>query len=889
MSTATPAVAVGTLQPIAELFTGSTTALWATTYNLDLSLMSEFLLSRLGEPPLNVVVLADHHRLGGSLARIPAERVDSLATVNRRWLVRGVRAGVAFHPKTYLQVTHGRARLLVGSGNLSDRGLNAGHEVFTVFTSGTPVGDAALTTWRSWIRRLVGLVGDTVLAERFRDLEERLPPQALQLATASPLLHNLDTPIAEQLGRRLPPGRVDEVWLTAPFFDRKAAAVGALLSALTPKHVRLFVTSSSSVHGPSLLQRLKDIDADVTVAAYVPDTFVHAKLVGAVVGSEAYVLSGSANLSQAALTTTPPTGNVEMGVLAPLTVDELSALFVPPTLKTEHRDVADLERLDFRSEPEPPAPPVRLLTAVALGDGRIQLTTDPAPEQAWLVDDLTGTCPLATIVEDRATTAAAVTGRLVQLVDSTGAVLSNRVVVDDPAGLAATLNASTGGNVSNRPSELGASDLESPLAQALVWLHRNLVMDVSERATPGPAGGVTTEESASADDDLWDRLEREQLARDPRAATYARLWGGGAGDASDPIIELLDAMRGRVASEGGLSRRGSVLAHLLDERSARESGTGEDVTDDRPVHRWSLSARVRVRARNVLRRWAAAQTDPRLVWVDPLAPAGNFAMVAELLAILRLHRAEEPASVEFDEADLDDLWRRWLESFVGTGEGDGWLDRLDGAERTAATARLPIGTGEVIAALCWLLVRPGSDRRERVVAYQRLLESALSHGLIEPTDNTASYLSAVVGETVTRPSVDDTLVAAIEFVDDPLWCERVRSELRLDRLSIAAPPGGGAAQVRLDVAGVVDPLLDPRVPRLVAAVRHYRKCDGVAVYSLDQGWRLVFNTGDTVAYRSAAGEHVESATPTIDGILEGIAGEGGVLQNLFAQRARAAG
>lgn len=506
MNSATPTTAAGTVQPIAELFTGSTTALWATTYNLDLSLMSEFLLTRLGEPPINIAVLADHHRLSGSLARIPAERVDTLATVNRRWLVRGVRAGLSFHPKTYLQVTHGRARLLIGSGNLSARGLNEGHEVFTLFSSGSPVGDAALTTWRSWMRRLVSLIGDTLLAERFRDLEERLPPQALQLATVSPLLHNLDTPIAEQLQERLPAGSVDELWLTAPFFDREAAAVGALLTALTPTHVRLFVTSSSNVHGPSLVKRLKDIDAEVRVTAYVPDTFVHAKLVGAVVGSQAYALSGSANLSQAALTTTPPTGNVEMAVLAALTPDELAALFVPPTLKTEARDIADLQRLDFRSDPEPPAPPVRLLTAVALGDGRIQVITDPAPEHGWLVDDLAGTYPLSTTLGDRAMTDVAVLGRLVQLVDGAGAVLSNRVVVDDPASLAAALNASTAGSATNRPSELSAGDLDSPLAQALVWLHRNLVMDVSERATPVPAGGVTTEESTSADDDLWDRL-----------------------------------------------------------------------------------------------------------------------------------------------------------------------------------------------------------------------------------------------------------------------------------------------------------------------------------------------------------------------------------------------
>ncbi len=86
MSTQTAPVPVRTVQPVAELFTGAATALWATTYNIDLALFNEFLLPRLGEPPLNVAVLADHRRLAVSLARIPPERADTLVAVNRRWL-----------------------------------------------------------------------------------------------------------------------------------------------------------------------------------------------------------------------------------------------------------------------------------------------------------------------------------------------------------------------------------------------------------------------------------------------------------------------------------------------------------------------------------------------------------------------------------------------------------------------------------------------------------------------------------------------------------------------------------------------------------------------------------------------------------------------------------
>ena len=71
-------------RPVHELFIGAASAMWATTYSVDLSLFNEFLLPRLGDPPLNVVVLADHRRLSASLDRLPADA----APVNSSWTGR---------------------------------------------------------------------------------------------------------------------------------------------------------------------------------------------------------------------------------------------------------------------------------------------------------------------------------------------------------------------------------------------------------------------------------------------------------------------------------------------------------------------------------------------------------------------------------------------------------------------------------------------------------------------------------------------------------------------------------------------------------------------------------------------------------------------------------
>ncbi len=103
------------VRPIAELFRGDCVAFWATTYNIELNLFNEYLLRRLGDAPLNAVVLADRRRLDESLAAIPAERLDTLGPVNRRWLLRGLQVGTGrFHPKSYLAVRPRSATLMVG-------------------------------------------------------------------------------------------------------------------------------------------------------------------------------------------------------------------------------------------------------------------------------------------------------------------------------------------------------------------------------------------------------------------------------------------------------------------------------------------------------------------------------------------------------------------------------------------------------------------------------------------------------------------------------------------------------------------------------------------------------------------------------------------------------
>jgi hypothetical protein len=878
---ATPAPAL-VVKPIAELFRVEAVALWATTYNVDLALFNEYLLGRLGDAPLNAVVLADRDRLDATLDAVPAERVDSLGPVNRRWLLRGARIGAGrFHPKSYLAVTPRSAKLLVGSGNLSTTGLDAGREVFSAFVAGTPHGDAALRTWREWMRRLISSVDDTLLADRFTDLEQRLPkPSAPTAVTDSPLWHNLDRPLAAQfcdtvLART---GTIDELIVTAPFFDEEGEALGRLADRLQPRRLTVYLARSTNVNGRRLAARLAGTGAEVETLAYLPDRFTHAKLVGVVAGAEGWLLSGSANLSHAALTLPAGPGNVELAVFAAVSADILRRAFLPPEVTAERRPLASLQELTYTAATDDPgARPVRLVRATALADGRVHVLTEPAADGTWRLADHVSSQVL--LPDGRgATTAGPLGGPLVHVVDSTGVVVSNHAVIEHLDALHRVLQVGerTG---SGRPRELTETDLETPLGQALQFLHRNVVMDVAERAGAGGGSDVTREEAASGagDDDLWDRLEREKLGRDPRAGTYIRLLGQRAGDGAgvaEPLIELLEAMRDRAPSEAAPTGRVSLLQFI-----ARASGVGTGA-------RWSATARVRVRARNVLRRWAAAQTDPRLSWVDPLAPLGNLPMIAAIFGQLWCHNAVPGAVVELTADDLDDLWARWFRPFVGTGQGDGWLDHVD-LEEEGIRDRLAGDFARSVTALCWLAIRPGPGRRERVVAWQPYLQAAFDMGLVDIAEDTVEFLAAT-GHVVDAARVEADFLEALDFIDDALWCDQRAAALGLIQLTLEATSAGQRTSVRLRVNGVEDPLNDPRIPSLVVAVRQYRSTDSVALFGADHDWRIVAATGEPLLFKAGLGAPLLESSPLEVGTVDQLAVANGILADLFSADVRVA-
>ncbi|MCP3013123.1 hypothetical protein NGM33_07235 [Nocardiopsis dassonvillei] len=228
--------------------------------------------------------------------------------------------GSAFHPKLALLLGDHEVVAAIGSGNPTLAGWGHNDELWTVLRGGPDGMPWELTELAAWLRgcagtgalRLPGYMGDR-LGEVAGHLEELLlsgqPDE-----TGARVVHNLDLELIEQLDA----GPVDELCLYAPFVDPGARALRALVERLDPARVVLGVQESSgSYDGDVLARALAGTDAELRLLEEkVPR---HGKLVEWSAGEGRWALTGSANLTGAALLrSTRAGGNCELGTVVPV-------------------------------------------------------------------------------------------------------------------------------------------------------------------------------------------------------------------------------------------------------------------------------------------------------------------------------------------------------------------------------------------------------------------------------------------------------------------------------------------------------------------------------------------------------------------------------------------
>lgn len=321
------------------------------TFGFDPGFFERGILGRCRAAGAAVTVLAD--------ATMWAPDPIALRTAGQDYLLGLAATPRAFHPK--LMLLHGSdgALAAIGSGNLTASGWQYNTELWRCFEA-TPAGAPTqpLQGLVDWLEQLATTV---TLAGPHRDALHRHHDKLLQLLDRLPEQPNaarvlpLDTPILDAL----PHGPVDELLLAAPFIDRQADAVAALLTRLQPAATTVVLQEHLGQFDRTTVTAVLTAAAgQVTVVADRSTRYRHAKLIEWSIGNRRWAITGSANLTGSALLRTAKTGgNIELAVLDELT----TPIWPPPALGGEPA----LEMVATTNLPTPAPPAAATRTAPA--------------------------------------------------------------------------------------------------------------------------------------------------------------------------------------------------------------------------------------------------------------------------------------------------------------------------------------------------------------------------------------------------------------------------------------------------------------------------------------------------------------------------------------------
>lgn len=217
----------------------------------------------------------------------------------------------AFHPKLALLIGEHDVVAAIGSANPTMAGWGQNDELWTILRSGPDGSAGGLQQLGGWLGELPQVVAmPTYAAELLLEAATRLT--ALPLGDENTqVLHNLRRGLLGQLPR----GSVRELCLYAPFVDPTGQALSDILDWFDPERVVIGLQEHwTSYDGDAVLRAVGNRQIEIRL---LPERYVrHGKLLEWNTGDGRFALTGSANLTQSALTcATVDGGNCELAVL----------------------------------------------------------------------------------------------------------------------------------------------------------------------------------------------------------------------------------------------------------------------------------------------------------------------------------------------------------------------------------------------------------------------------------------------------------------------------------------------------------------------------------------------------------------------------------------------
>lgn len=317
----------GIFKDVVNKSTDSFNSVILTSFSFDPVFFTNYFMPKLRSVnATNILVLIDADRYDEAMEQLygmenQSSSYPSLSFTPVRVKSRG--NGV-FHSKVALFVGESKCLAMVGSGNLTCGGTSYNEEVWNAFCADSPESIEAPIINAVWkyIQSLLDGFGSENVREQMKWLTDysKLLHEIEVLDTTVmdngaeriTLLHNEPlSGIFEQLKDSLSGEKVVHLSMLAPYYDNSGRALATLIDAFEPLQVDCFVDTTMGL----IPKELPDSYKQRIKFHNMKGKRTHAKIIQLETDSHTWVLSGSANITSAALGIDAPIGNEEASVL----------------------------------------------------------------------------------------------------------------------------------------------------------------------------------------------------------------------------------------------------------------------------------------------------------------------------------------------------------------------------------------------------------------------------------------------------------------------------------------------------------------------------------------------------------------------------------------------
>lgn len=360
-----------------------------TSFSTDLVFFEKMLLRQFEENGCRYIgIYADANCIQEAL-----RHREAIMHLGRSYSMQSVWTTGAFHPKVYLFLGDKKAKVLIGSGNLTAPGFIKNHEVFGVFSySAENLEDLSLIRASYEMFQTLHRQNPSESMNRLFDkagsysyLHTNAPGQSDNGIT---LVHNLDVSIDEQL-RKILPTQIQGIEVFTPYFDTSLAVLYRWQAELQPKAVSVALQYGTTNYpiGFRIASNVRLMELNFTQNSHQR---YHGKVFRFIGNEEEVIVYGSANCSrQALMESFSDRGNAEAVVVERGALGAFSGFFIDE-LTVHPLDPETFSVSEAADETQPATKSFRFVSAIAYHDRFVmQLVCDDVPSRI-LIDGKDG-------------------------------------------------------------------------------------------------------------------------------------------------------------------------------------------------------------------------------------------------------------------------------------------------------------------------------------------------------------------------------------------------------------------------------------------------------------------------------------------------------------------